>query len=160
MRLSARQRLRKDTARRRSRAQTPPGCVALSPTPRPLSLAPSGRGAERVCSAPFGRLRLAVVSPSFAPRAVRRRSRPRRSRCLSARPELFDALTAGASRRTLAFFAALGCFLVPSHPPCQSLRKARAPQKRLVGFCGHQAEDARQGCALKPPAAVFGLAVI
>ena len=153
------------TARRRSRAQTPPGCVALSPTPRPLSLAPLCRF-FRLCRPfrcpvrSFGSLRLAVVSPSFAPRAVRRRSRPRRSRYLSARPEFFDALAAGAPRRTFPFFAALGCFLVPSHPPCQSLRKARAPQKRLFGFCGHQAEDARQGSALKPPAAVFGLAFI
>ena len=45
-------------------------------------------------------------------------------------------------------------------PPRRFKRGAIARQKRLRGVGGRPAKDARRVCALKPPAAVFGLSCI
>ncbi len=91
--------------------------------------APLGAG-QRVSSAPFGSLRLAVVSPFCTPRSVRRRSRPRRTRrpaCALCRFAFLRWLQ-GASRPACASFGAFGALwsVPPSRPEGLSGGRSRA----------------------------------
>ena len=142
--------------------------AAPAPSRRPAAPVPAFLRPARSAAPPFCGLaafqRLAVVAPVPAPTlCAPMGSRPRRSRCPACALDrnFFSALVARGFPPRLRVLRRVWRALVRTTiPPRRFKRGAIARQKRLRGVGGRPAKDARRVCALKPPAAVFGLSCI